>query len=177
MILVLVSAMAASGCASSTSPNVASASAASASPSVQTSPTASTPASSSDAADWPTLLAALAEADGRLSTAQDEGWWAGPVCSPDIEQHREQAGQSPLSDEQLRAECAANIGEFRASGDDYDDLQALDESVRAAELTRVAMVLGLPAGQQPTIGQIVVVHGCEQGWITDQAVCAGIPAG
>jgi hypothetical protein len=127
--------------------------------------------------DWPALQAAVAEADAQLATAKSEGWWSGPVCSPDIESHRENAGQDPLSDEQVRAECATNLAEFRASRDDYAALQALDAAARAAELARVGTLLGLPAGQEPTVGQVVVVHGCEQGWITDPADCSGIPAG
>lgn len=129
------------------------------------------------APDWPTIQAAVAEADAQLATAKSEGWWSGPVCSPDIELHRENAGQDPLSDEQLRAECAANLAEFWASRDDYAALQALDEAARTAELARIGTLLGLPAGQDPTIGQVVVVHGCEQGWITDSTDCSGIPAG
>jgi len=72
----------------------------------------------------------------------------------------------------VRAECAANLAEFWASGDAYDQFQALDEAARDAEMARVATVLDLPAGQEPTVGQVVVVHGCEQGWITDPADCA-----
>ena len=127
--------------------------------------------------DWPTIQAAVAAADAQLATAKSEGWWSGPVCSPDVALHRENAGQDPLSDEQLRAECATNLAEFAASRDDYAALQALDASARAAELARVGVLLGLPAGQEPTVGQVVVAHGCEQGWITDAADCAGIPAG
>ena len=127
--------------------------------------------------DWPTLQAAAAAADAQLATAKSEGWWSGPVCSPDIELHRDNAGQDPLSDEQLRAECAANLAEFGASRDDYAALQALDASARTTELARVSTVLGLPPGQEPTVGQVTVVHGCEQGWITDPADCSGIPAG
>lgn len=127
--------------------------------------------------DWPTIQAAVAAADAQLATAKSEGWWSGPVCNPDVALHRENAGQDPLSDEQLRAECAANLAEFGASRGDYAALQALDASARAAELARVGALLGLPAGQEPTVGQLVVAHGCEQGWITDPADCAGIPAG
>lgn len=127
--------------------------------------------------DWPTLQAAVAAADAQLATAKSEGWWSGPVCSPDIELHRDNAGQDTLSDEQLRAECAANLAEFGASRDDYAALQALDASARTTELARVSTVLGLPPGQEPTVGQVTVVHGCEQGWITDPADCSGIPAG
>ncbi len=112
-----------------------------------------------------------------MPTATAQGWWAGPVCSPDIQLHRENAGQPPLPDEQLRADCAANIAQFWASGQDYQQFQGLDEAARAAESARVAALLGLPAGQQPAVGQIVVAHGCEQGWISDPADCAGIPAG
>lgn len=129
------------------------------------------------APDWPTLQAAVAAADAQLATAKSEGWWSGPVCSPDIEQHRENAGQDPLSDEQLRAECAANLAEFDASRQDFAALQALSAGARSAETARVGALLGLPTGQEPTVGQIVVVHGCEQGWITDPADCSGIPAG
>ena len=77
--------------------------------------------------DWAALQAAVAEADAQLVTARSQGWWSGPVCSPDIELHRENAGQDPLPDEELRAECAANIAEFWASKEDYDRLQALDD--------------------------------------------------
>lgn len=148
---------------------------------VETDPSGPDPDPSTSASasvpDWPTIQAAVAEADAQLATAKREGWWSGPVCSPDIEQHRANAGQDPLSDEQLRAECAANLAEFRASGADYAALQALDPAARTAELARVGALLGLPAGQEPTVGQVVVAHGCEQGWITDPADCAGIPAG
>lgn len=126
---------------------------------------------------WPILQAAVAAADAQLATAKSEGWWSGPVCSPDIEMHRENAGQDPLSDEQLRAECAANLAEFQSSQQDFAALQALDAGARSAELARVGALLGLPAGQDPTVGQVVVAHGCEQGWITDPADCSGIPAG
>ena len=168
------------GCATSGSPGAASP-ATSAAPSTSA-VVNSTSTSSSMPVDPPVddladPRAALAGADAQLATASSEGWWSGPVCSPDIEWHRENAGQEPLSGEELRAVCAANIAEFWASADAYDRLQALDESARAAELTRVGTVLGLPAGQQPTVRQVVVVHGCEQGWITDPADCAGIPAG
>src|SRR5690349_13494737 len=81
------------------------------------------------------------------------------------------------ADAQLRAECATNLAEFGASGDDYAALQALPAADRATELARVGALLGLPAGQAPTVGQVVVVHGCEQGWITGPADCSGIPAG
>jgi hypothetical protein len=154
--------LAVSGCASTSSPGKA----ASGSSSASTSPD-----------DRTSLQAAVAEADAQVATATSEGWWSGPVCSPDIELHRENAGQDPLPDDQLRAQCAANLAEFWASKDDYDELQAMDASARAAELERVGTVLGLPAGQEPTVGQAMVVHGCEQGWINDPADCAGIPAG
>jgi hypothetical protein len=164
------------GCATSGSPGVASPATSAVVTSASTS--ASTAASAGPPADdWAALQAAVAEADAQLVTARSQGWWSGPVCSPDIELHRENAGQDPLPDEELRAECAANIAEFWASKEDYDRLQALDDSARAAELARVGTVLGLPAGQEPTVTQVVVVHGCEQGWITDPADCAGIPAG
>jgi hypothetical protein len=136
----------------------------------------STPGSVAGVPDWPALQAAVAEADAQLTTATTEGWWSGPVCNPDIEAHRENAGQDPLSDEQLRAECAANLAEFRASRDDYAAWAALDASARTAELARVGTLLGLPSGQEPTVGQVVVVHGCEHGWITDPADCSGILA-
>lgn len=146
--------------------------------SVSESGSGSSPALGSSAApDWPTLQAAVAAADAQLATAKSEGWWSGPVCSPDIEMHRENAGQDPLSDEQLRAECAANLAEFQSSQQDFAALQALDAGARSAELARVGALLGLPAGQDPTVGQVVVAHGCEQGWITDPADCSGIPAG
>lgn len=164
------------GCATFGSPGAASPTTSAVVTSASTS--ASTAASAGPPADdWAALQAAVAEADAQLVTAKSEGWWSGPVCSPDIELHRENAGQDPLSDEELRAECAANIAEFWASRDDYERLQALDDSARAAELARVGTVLGLPAGQEPTVAQVVVVHGCERGWITDPADCAGIPAG
>ena len=139
--------------------------------------TSSATSTSGSIPDWPTLQAAVAAADAQLATAKSEGWWSGPVCSPDIEQHRENAGQDPLSDEQLRAECAANLAEFDSSRQDFAAWQALDVAARTAELARVGAVLGLPAGQEPTVGQVVVVHGCEQGWVTDPADCSGIPAG
>jgi len=119
----------------------------------------------------------LAAAEAELGAAKSQGWWAGPVCSPDVELHRENAGQPSLSADQLRAECAANIAEFWASKADFDRLQALDATARDAELARAAALLALPAGQQPTVRQVVTVHGCEQGWITDPADCAGIAAG
>ena len=119
----------------------------------------------------------LAAAEAELGAAKRQGWWAGPVCSPDVELHRENAGQPSPSADQLRAECAANIAEFWASKADFDRLQALDATARDAELARVSALLGLPAGQQPTVRQVVTVHGCEQGWITDPADCAGIAAG
>ena len=125
--------------------------------------------SGSGVPDWPAIQAAVAEADAQLALASSEGWWSGPVCSPDIELHRENAGQDPLSDEQLRAECAANLAEFGESRDDYAALQALDPAARTAELARVGTLLGLPAGQAPTVGQVVFVHVCEQGWNTDPA--------
>ena len=137
----------------------------------------STPGSVAGVPDWPALQAAVAEADAQLTTARTEGWWSGPVCNPDIEAHRESAGQDPLSDEQLRAECAANLAEFRASRDDYAAWAALDAPARTAELARVRTLLGLPAGQEPSVRQVVVVHGCEQGWIADPSDCSGIPAG
>ena len=140
-------------------------------------PGSSYPPTPGSAPDWPALQAAVAAADAQLATAESEGWWSGPVCSPDIELHRDNAGQDPLSDEQLRAECATNLAEFGASRDDYAALQALAAADRATELARVGTLLGLPAGQEPTIGQVVVVHGCEQGWITDPADCSGIPTG
>lgn len=140
-------------------------------------PGSSTVAAGSGVPDWPAIQAAVAEADAQLAQAKSEGWWSGPVCSPDIELHRENAGQDPLSDEQLRAECAANLAEFQASRDDYAALQALDPAARTVELARVGTLLGLPAGQEPTVGQVVVVHGCEQGWITDPADCSGLPTG
>lgn len=139
--------------------------------------TESAVSSSSADEDWATLQAALAQADAELATAQSQGWWSGPICSPDIEMHRENAGQEPLPDEQVRAECAANITEFWASKVDYEQLMALDNDARITELARVGAVLGLPSAQPPTIAQVVVVHGCEQGWITDPAVCSVIPAG
>lgn len=162
---------------SSMSSPVSSSAASSAGSSAPASSSSSSSAGGTAVPDWPTLQAAVAAADAQLATAKSEGWWSGPVCSPDIEQHRENAGQDPLSDEQLRAECAANLAEFDASRQDFAEWQALDAAARTAELTRVAAVLGLPAGQEPTVGQIVVVHGCEQGWITDPADCSGIPAG
>ncbi len=140
-------------------------------------PGSSSPPTPGSAPDWPALQAAVAAADAQLATAKSEGWWSGPVCSPDIELHRDNAGQDPLSDEQLRAACATNLAEFGASRDDYAALQALDASARTAELARVGTLLGLPAGQEPTVGQVVVVHGCEQGWITDPADCSGVPTG
>ena len=155
------------GCATAGSGGAASASG---SPSPSATSTAGVP-------DWPALQAAVAAADAQLATAESEGWWSGPVCSPDIELHRDNAGQDPLSDEQLRAECATNLAEFGASRDDYAALQALAAADRATELARVGTLLGLPAGQEPAIGQVVVVHGCEQGWITDPADCSGIPTG
>lgn len=176
------------GCATAGSAGSATTAAAtsSASPSV-TSPMTTTTTSAANSApvsstsstvpDWPTIQAEVAEADGQLATAESEGWWSGPVCNPDVGLHRENAGQDPLSDEQLRAECAANLAEFWASRDDYAALQALDAAARTAELARVGMLLGMPAGQEPTVGQVVVVHGCEQGWITDPTDCAGIPSG
>lgn len=127
--------------------------------------------------DWPTLLAEVERADALLPTAEAEGWWAGPACNPDVELHRDNAGQDPLSDEELRAECAANLAEFWASQQAYQRFQALDETARAAELARVAGVLGLAAGQDPTIGQLVVVQGCEQGWVTEPARCSEITGG
>lgn len=169
-----------SGCA--TAGSTASATTAAATPSTPaTSPASSSADRSSTSGtavpDWPAIQAAVAEADAQLATAQSEGWWSGPVCSPDIDLHRENAGQDPLSDEQVRAECAANLAEFGASRDDYAALQALNTAARTAELARVGTLLGLPAGQDPTVGQVVVVHGCEQGWITDPADCSQIPAG
>ncbi len=80
----------------------------------------SLPSSATD--DWAALQAALAAADAELPAATAQGWWAGPVCSPDIQLHRENAGQPPLPDEQLRADCAANIAQFWASGQDYRHL-------------------------------------------------------
>lgn len=139
--------------------------------------TESAASSSSADEEWTALQAALAQADAELGTAQSQGWWSGPICSPDIEMHRENAGQEPLPDEQLRAQCAANIAEFWASKVDYEQLMALDNDARISELARVGAVLGLPSAQPPTIAQVIVVHGCEQGWITDPADCTGIPAG
>ncbi len=170
--------LALAGCAAANSPGAAT-STSSASPAISSPISTTTAPSTSGGAvpDWPALQAAVAAADDQLATAKSEGWWSGPVCNPDIEQHREQAGQDPLSDQQLRAECAANLAQFAASKDDYDRLQALDPSARTAEMARIGTLLDVPAGQQPTVGQVVVVHGCEQGWITDPADCAGIPAG
>src|SRR6478736_1780398 len=109
-----------------------------------TTATSASATSTTGVPDWPAIQAAVADADAQLARAKSEGWWSGPVCSPDIDLHRDTAGQDPLSDGQLRAECAANLAEFQESRDDYAALQALEPTARTAELARVGTLLGLP---------------------------------
>ncbi len=98
----------------------------------------------------------------------------GPVrCAAPTSKAPRERRPGPLSEEQLRAECAANLAEFDSSRQDFAAWQALDGAARTAELARVRIGSRTPAGQEPTVGQVVVVHGCEQGWVTDPADCSG----
>lgn len=115
---------------------------------------------------------AVAAAAGRgADDAANGRSWAGPVCNPDTNLHRERASQEPYSDAELAAQCAQAQAEYDAYQSAWQSKHDEMDATKA-ETARVQQKLGL--ARLPTSGEMQLVHGCEDGSITDDALCVGL---
>jgi hypothetical protein len=141
------------------------------------------------------LAADMDEAAGLQDAAIAAGW-VGPICSPDTNLHLERSGQAPLTDDELAAECEAQIsdaknliaeksaaedsaaqeGWYTPSGNWVSPetaARAIAAGISPGETVPNYLRCGTICGEGPTSGEVQMAQLCKDGTISaDQ--CAGI---
>ena len=116
-------------------------------------------------------LAQAEQAADEIQDAASAAGWRGPICDPDVNLHRKEAGQEILSDEHLAESCEANVEEAKTQIANRTSTTEVEEpnptSVAQTVQDRyehVRKVLGI--NRNPTSGEVQIVYACEQGYAT-----------
>lgn len=110
-------------------------------------------------------LAQADQAADDIQEAASAAGWTGPICDPDVNLHRREAGQDPLGDNQLADTCEANVEKAKTqiannqpTEDPQPDPTTAPQTVED-EYEHVKKVLGI--NRDPSSGEVQTVAGCE----------------